>query len=80
LEQGDTIQTLGSLEGNPTTLLYFVFSDMKTSKENKDIEDGDGYGGDAVFFAFKGLLISGAVSFVKVANGCSINGAFTALT
>jgi len=49
------------------------FSDMKTSKVKKTLKMGDGYGGDAVFFAFKGLLMSGfVVSFIKVANGCSI--------
>ena len=35
---------------------------MKTSKEKKKLKRGDGYGGDTVFFALKGLLMSGAES------------------
>jgi hypothetical protein len=48
--------------GEHNNFVILCFIDMKTSKEKKTLKMGDGYGGDAVFFAFKGLLMSGAES------------------
>jgi hypothetical protein len=44
------------------------FSEVKTSKVKKNLKVGYGCGGDTVFFASKGLFMSGAVSLVKVAS------------
>ena len=56
------------LWGKPSNFAMFCFSDVKTGKVKKNLEVGYGCGGDTGFFASKGLLMSGAVSLVKVAS------------